>query len=58
MKKIRTPFFEIGTKNYVYGDEVLRLAIAADKFAEKYDIDILFTTPYVDILRVAEKTKN
>lgn len=58
MKKIRTPFFEIGTKNYVYGDEVLRLAVAADKFAEKYDIDILFTTPYADIRRVAENTKN
>ena len=57
MKKIRTPFFEIGTKNYVYGDEVLRLAIAADKFAEKYDIDVLFTTPYADIRRVAENTK-
>lgn len=58
MKKIRTPFFEIGTKNYVYGDEVLRLAIAADKFAEKYDIDVLFTTPYADIRRIAENTKN
>ena len=57
MRKIRTPFFEIGTKNYVYGDEVLRLAIAADKFAEKYDIDVLFTTPYADIRRVAENTK-
>ena len=58
MRKIRTPFFEIGTKNYVYGDEVLRLAVAADKFAEKYDIDVLFTTPYADIRRVAENTKN
>lgn len=58
MKKIRTPFFEIGTKNYIYGDDVLKLAIAADKFAEKYDIDILMTTPYCDIRRVAENTKN
>ena len=38
MKKIRTPFFEIGTKNYIYGDDVLKLAIAADKMAEKYNI--------------------
>ena len=58
MKKIRTPFFEIGTKNYIYGDDVLALAVAADKFAEKYDIDILFTTPYCDIRRVAKNTKN
>lgn len=58
MKKIRTPFFEIGTKNYIYGDDVLKLAMAADKFAEKYDIDVLMTTPYCDIRRVAENTKN
>ncbi|MBE7061136.1 MAG: triose-phosphate isomerase [Clostridiales bacterium] len=58
MKKIRTPFFEIGTKNYIYGDDVLKLAMAADKMAEKYDIDVLMTTPYADIRRVAENTKN
>ena len=58
MKKIRTPFFEIGIKNYIFGDEVLNLATAADYFAEKYDIDVLFTTPYTDIRRVAENTKN
>ena len=58
MRKIRTPFFEIGTKNYIYGDDVLKLAMAADEMAEKYDIDVLFTTPYADIRRVAENTKN
>ena len=58
MRKIRTPFFEIGTKNYIYGDDVLELAMAADKMAEKYDIDVLMTTPYADIRRVAENTKN
>ena len=34
---IRVPYFEIGTKNYVYGDRLLEYAIAADKAAEKYD---------------------
>ena len=58
MKKIRTPFFEIGTKNYIYGDDVLKLAMKADELAEKYDIDVLLTTPYCDIRRVAENTKN
>jgi triosephosphate isomerase len=38
---IRTPYFEIGTKNYVYGDKVLEYALAADAAAEKYDIDVL-----------------
>ena len=55
---IRTPYFEIGTKNYIYGDTVLEYAIAADKAAEKYDIDVLFITPAVEIRRVAENTSH
>ena len=39
-RQIRTPYFEIGTKNYIYGDKVLEYALAADAAAEKYDIDI------------------
>ena len=58
MRKIRTPFFEIGTKNYIYGDKVLELAKVADAAAKKYDIDVLFTTPYADIRMVAENTEN
>jgi triosephosphate isomerase len=56
--KIRTPYFEIGTKNYIYGDKLLEYAIAADKAAEKYDIDVLFITPAVEIRRVVENTKH
>ena len=56
--KIRTPYFEIGTKNYIYGDTVLEYALAADKAAEKYDIDVLFITPAVEIRRIAENTKH
>lgn len=56
--KIRIPFFEIGTKNYIYGDTVLEYAKAADAAAEKYDIDVLFITPSTEIRRVAENTKN
>lgn len=57
-RKITPPFFEIGPKSYLYGDEVLELALAADKAAEKYDVNIIFTTPVVDIRRVKENTKN
>ncbi|MBQ6676752.1 MAG: triose-phosphate isomerase [Clostridia bacterium] len=55
--KIRTPYFEIGTKNYIYGDTVLEYAKAADRAAEKYDIDVLFITPAVEIRRVVENTE-
>ena len=57
-REIRTPYFEIGTKNYIYGDKVLEYALAADKAAEKYDIDVLFITPAVEIRRVVENTKH
>ena len=54
--KLRTPFFEIGFKNYVYGDTLLEYAKAADDAAKKYDIDVMLTTPVVDVRRVAENT--
>ena len=57
-RKIRTPYFEIGTKNYIWGDTVLEYALAADKAAEKYDIDVLFITPAVEIRRDVENTKH
>ncbi|MBQ9392534.1 MAG: triose-phosphate isomerase [Oscillospiraceae bacterium] len=56
--KIRVPYFEIGTKNYVYGDKLLEYALAADAAAEKYDVDVLFICPAVEIRRVAEHTKH
>lgn len=57
-RKIRTPYFEIGTKNYIWGDKVLEYAKAADAAAKKYDIDVLFITPATEIRRVKENTEN
>lgn len=55
---IRTPFFEIGIKNYIYGDQVLEYAKAADAAAARYDLDVLFICPAVEIRRVAENTEH
>ena len=55
---IKAPFFEIGPKSYLYGDEILDLALAADQASEKYGVDIIFTCPVVDIRRVVEATKH
>ena len=52
--KIRTPFFETSVKNYIYGDAVLELAKAADAAAAKYDVDVLFISPYTEIRRISE----
>ena len=57
-KKVKLPFFEIGPKSYLYGDDILDLAKAADAASAKYGVDIIFTTPVVDIRRVREATKN
>ena len=54
--QVRTPFFEIGTKNYIYGDTVLEYALAADAAAKRYDIDVLFITPVVEIRRIYDRT--
>ena len=54
---IRTPFFEIGPKSYLYGQDVVDLAIAADKASEKYGVDIIFTTPIISISAVKAATK-
>lgn len=55
--RIKVPFFEIGPKSYLYGDDVLELALAADCASKKYKVDIIFTTPIIDIRRVKEATK-
>ncbi len=55
--KIRTPYFEVGVKNYIYGDKVLEMAKFLEKTAIKYDVDVLYIVPYTEIRRVAENTE-
>lgn len=55
--QLKPPFFEIVTKSYLFGDDVLGLALAADAASKKYDVDIIFTTPIVELRRVAEATE-
>ncbi|MBO4511461.1 MAG: triose-phosphate isomerase [Victivallales bacterium] len=54
---IKAPFFEIGPKSYLYGNDVIELAKAADAASEKYNVDVIFTTPVVEIARVKAATK-
>ncbi|MBQ7176926.1 MAG: hypothetical protein IJS08_05870, partial [Victivallales bacterium] len=54
---IKAPFFEIGPKSYLYGNDVIELAKAADTASEKYNVDVIFTTPVVEIARVKAATK-
>jgi len=56
-KKISAPFFELGPKSYLYGDDVLSLAIEAEKASAKYNIDVIFTSPLIDLRRIVEATE-
>lgn len=55
---IRTPYFEVGVKNYVYGEDVLKMALVLEEASIKYDVDIIYIVPYTDIRMVAERTKH
>lgn len=57
-KTIKPPFFEVGPKSYLYGDQILKLALASDAAAKKYDVSTIFTAPYADIYKVAQETEN
>ena len=54
---IKAPFFEIGPKNYLWGDDVVELAKVADAASKKYNVAIIFTPPIVEIRRVNEATE-
>jgi len=56
--KIRAPFFETSVKCYIYGDAVVEMAKAADAASVKYDVDVLFILPYVEIRRIRELCPN
>jgi triosephosphate isomerase len=57
MKAVVTPpYFEVGIKNYIYGDAVIALAEEAEACAEESDVDVVFITPYTEIRRVADRT--
>ncbi|MDP4132673.1 MAG: triose-phosphate isomerase [Bacillota bacterium] len=55
--KIKAPFFEIGPKAYLYGEEMLKLAKVIDKTALKYDVDIIVTPQYTDIKLLSDNTE-
>ena len=56
-RNIRTPFFVVNPKAYLYGEGSLALALEADKLAEEYDVDIFFTAQACDLSLIAKATK-
>lgn len=57
-RRIRSPFFVVNPKAYMYGEKTLAFAKEVDHLAEKYDIDILFSVQHVDAYKVSRETSN
>ncbi len=55
--KLEPPFFELGPKNYLYGDQVIDLARITDEAARKYDVRVIYTPPYTSIKEAAEAVR-
>lgn len=58
MKKINVPFLIVNPKSYLYGEESLQLAKAADQAAEETGVEVMFTCPYADLRYIRENTKH
>jgi len=55
---IRPPFFEIGPKCYLFGDQLMALAQAADRAAGEYSVHVIFDPPQTALAEVARATRN
>ncbi|HLR41751.1 MAG TPA: triose-phosphate isomerase [Pseudogracilibacillus sp.] len=57
-QKIKTPFFVINPKNFLYGKNLLTLAVKANSLAQKYGVDTFFTSPPTELINIVKKCPN
>ncbi len=55
---MQSPFLIVNPKSYLYGNESLKLAKAADQAAKDTVLPIIFTCPYADVRMIRENTEN
>ncbi|MGI6608604.1 MAG: triose-phosphate isomerase [Erysipelotrichaceae bacterium] len=53
-RELRSPFFVVNPKCYLWGEEAYKLAAVAEELAVKYDFDIIFTGSLVDLSKLAK----
>ena len=58
LPRIKPPFFELGPKSYMYGDSVVELARVADEAARKFDIRVIFSSPFLSAEKIVRAVKN
>ena len=58
MGNMQSPLLIVNPKSYLYGNESLKLAKAADQAAKDTGLPIIFTCPYADVRMIRENTEN
>lgn len=58
MTQVKSPFLIVNVKSYLYDEELLKLARAADEVAEDTGLPIYFTCSYADLRLLKEHTRN
>lgn len=55
---LKEPFFVFNPKSYLYGDELLELAMLVDRLGQENKLTVLVTAPYADLQRIKENTSH
>ena len=58
MGNMQSPFLIVNPKSYLYGNQSLKFAKAADQAAKDTGLPIIFTCPYADVRMIRENTEN
>lgn len=59
MKKIiKTPVLGVNAKSYLWGDELLEIALYCNEIAEKYDVSVSLNVPFLEIYKISQSCKN
>ncbi len=56
--EVKKPFFIFNPKSYLYGEELLQLALLGDELAREYPVSIFVTAPFTDIANIAKHTQH
>ena len=56
MEKIKVPFFEVGPKAYLYGQDALDLASEAEKASLETGVSVIYTPQLTDLRLIAQNT--
>lgn len=56
--QVKSPFFMVNPKSYLYGKALLELAQKADELAAEYGVTIFVTAPFADLKSVKEATEH